>query len=302
MTKTGAQLLTAAIVLLSACSSRNSAPVYDRTANRHNRVAESSTRIRMPSFYVVRPGDTLYAIAWRYGLDYKTLASWNGISSPFTIYVDQRLRLSRPRTTASNNSTGRQDTTSRSDSVKPTQSTTSRKPETRQASQANKPVRTDPQTAKQTTVRVPVNNDSGSRRPVTTQADRKTGPITWRWPLNGRILRSYSAGDESAKGLDISASRGANVVAAAAGEVVYSGRGLIGYGELIIIKHDKDFLSAYGHNEKRLVNEGDRVEIGQHIANVGSSGSDAPKLHFEIRVRGKPVNPVDYLPASPNSP
>ena len=84
--------------------------------------------------------------------------------------------------------------------------------------------------------------------------------------------------------------------------MVYSGRGLIGYGELIIIKHDKDFLSAYAHNEKRLVNEGDRVSLGQHIANVGSSGSDAPKLHFEIRVKGKPVNPMKYLPATPKSP
>jgi len=121
--------------------------------------------------------------------------------------------------------------------------------------------------------------------------------ISWRWPSSGKLVGGFIGGDQTKQGIDIAGSAGDPVRAAADGEVVYSGNGLIGYGELIIVKHNASFLSAYGHNRKRLVAEGDKVRAGQQIAEMGSSGAARDALHFEIRKNGKPVNPADYLPA-----
>ena len=119
-------------------------------------------------------------------------------------------------------------------------------------------------------------------------------PGFWAWPADGRVLSRYSEGD--AKGLDISGIRGEPVRAAASGRVVYQGSGLRGYGQLIIIKHNDEFLSAYAHNDRIYVKEGDAVKRGQKIADMGSSGSDRVKLHFEIRRQGVPIDPLKYLP------
>lgn len=121
--------------------------------------------------------------------------------------------------------------------------------------------------------------------------------IAWRWPNGGKVIGGFVSGDQTKQGVDIAGSAGDPVQAAADGEVVYSGNGLLGYGELIIVKHNASFLSAYGHNRKRLVQEGDKVKAGQQIAEMGSSASSRDELHFEIRKNGKPVNPQDYLPA-----
>ena len=120
--------------------------------------------------------------------------------------------------------------------------------------------------------------------------------MAWRWPADGQVTAGYVAGDPMRQGIDIGGQSGAPVRAAADGTVVYSGNGLIGYGELIIVKHNPAFLSAYGHNRKRLVQEGDRVKAGQTIAEMGSSAANRDELHFEIRRNGKPSNPLDYLP------
>ena len=122
------------------------------------------------------------------------------------------------------------------------------------------------------------------------------GGVHWRWPAKGSLLDRFMAGDATKQGIDIAGSAGEAVVAASDGVVVYSGSGLVGYGELIIIKHSPSFLSAYGHNRKRLVKEGDRVKAGQVIAEMGSSSASRDSLHFEIRRNGKPANPVDFLP------
>jgi lipoprotein NlpD len=122
------------------------------------------------------------------------------------------------------------------------------------------------------------------------------GDVAWRWPADGRVVVTYVAGDQTRQGIDIAGKAGEPVRAAANGSVVYSGNGLIGYGELIIVKHSPGFLSAYGHNRKRLVKEGDHVDAGQVIAEMGSSSASRDSLHFEIRKNGKPVNPLDYLP------
>ena len=116
----------------------------------------------------------------------------------------------------------------------------------------------------------------------------------WRWPVNGKLISKFSGNNN---GIDIAAKEGAPVVAAAAGEVVYAGSGLRGYGNLIIVKHNTSYFSAYAHNRKMLVKEGDKVKGGQKIAEVGDTGADRVKLHFEIRRDGSPVNPLNYLPA-----
>ncbi len=122
-----------------------------------------------------------------------------------------------------------------------------------------------------------------------------SGGVSWRWPASGKVVGTFVSGDQTRQGVDIAGSAGANVAAAADGTVVYSGNGLLGYGELVIVKHSTSFLSAYGHNRKRLVKEGDTVKAGQVIAEMG--GSNREMLHFEIRRNGKPVNPLEYLPA-----
>ena len=128
-------------------------------------------------------------------------------------------------------------------------------------------------------------------------ASSNVNGINWSWPSAGKIVGGFVGGDQTKQGIDIAGSAGDSVRAAADGEVVYSGNGLIGYGELIIVKHNASFLSAYGHNRKRLVAEGDKVHAGQQIAEMGSSGASRDALHFEIRKNGKPVNPAEYLPA-----
>ena len=121
-------------------------------------------------------------------------------------------------------------------------------------------------------------------------------PIAWRWPADGAIVGRYAAGEPTRQGIDIAGDSGAPVRAAGDGVVVYSGSGLVGYGELVIIKHSDAWLSAYGHNRTRLVNEGQVVKSGQQIAEMGHTGAARDMLHFEIRYNGKPVDPLEYLP------
>jgi lipoprotein NlpD len=134
-------------------------------------------------------------------------------------------------------------------------------------------------------------------KPVNDSATSNVNGIAWRWPNAGKLVAGFVAGDQTKQGVDIAGAAGDPVQAAADGDVVYSGNGLLGYGELIIVKHNASFLSAYGHNRKRLVQEGDKVHAGQQIAEMGSSASSRDELHFEIRKNGKPVNPLEYLPA-----
>ena len=124
-----------------------------------------------------------------------------------------------------------------------------------------------------------------------------SSPFRWQWPTDGQVIGRFTAGEPTKQGVDIAGTGGQPVRAAAAGVVVYSGSGLVGYGELIIVKHDDNWLSAYGHNRTRRVNEGERVSAGQQIAEMGRTGAARDMLHFEIRFNGKPVDPLAYLPA-----
>ncbi|KAF1016278.1 MAG: Murein hydrolase activator NlpD [Stenotrophomonas maltophilia] len=147
-----------------------------------------------------------------------------------------------------------------------------------------------------TVVTAPSSSGGGSAAPVATAPPARSN-ISWRWPAEGQLVGRFVAGETTKQGVDIAGTSGEAVRAAANGVVVYSGAGLVGYGELIIIKHSDQWLSAYGHNRKRLVNEGQSVKAGDQIAEMGRTGANRDMLHFEIRYNGKPVDPLQYLPA-----
>lgn len=262
-------------LLLAGCGAHPvNAPVDTRSNQQGARVA-TQPRAQPPqakthaSHYVVQRGDTLYSIAWQHGLTYRQLADINGIRPPYTIYRGQRLRvqpLAQGRARA------------------PLQSTARATPQPRQPEPvaARTPVPPTPVTA--------------ARASVAT-ADTVAGyDGKWVWPTRGRLLRGFQPDAAGRKGIDIGGNSNQPVNAAANGKVVYAGSGLVGYGRLIIVKHNENLLSAYGHNNKLLVAEGEYVKAGQTIATMGSSGTDHTGLYFEVRKNGKPVDPLDYLP------
>lgn len=214
---------------------------------------------------VVKRGDTLYAIAKANGVQMRDLAGWNGIPAPYTIYPGQRLKLYPGGAVASARPAPPSGSTVRGSKAATT--TTASKPV---ASTATKP----------------------AAPPVAPVASN----LKWRWPADGQLISRFVAGEPTKQGIGIAGSSGAAVRAAGDGVVVYSGSGLVGYGELVIIKHNDEWLSAYGHNRKRMVNEGQLVKVGQQIAEMGRSGAPRDMLHFEVRYNGKPVDPLQYLP------
>ncbi len=245
-------LVTFCVIWLVSCGHHRPATVEDHSSTRVKR------HLNTDGTYRVRSGDTLYAIAFSYGLDSRDVAKWNGIARPYVIYPGQKLRLAPPVVAQKSRNT-------------------------RRVTKRPSPPRT-----KQSTPPKPV--------PRSAPAVSSTDPKSWKWPVRGRLLRGYVAGDPARNGLDIAGKEGLSISATAAGLVVYSGNGLIAYGELIIIKHSEKMLSAYAHNKVRLVQEGQQVSMGQKIAEMGRNDSNEQLLHFEIRVRGKPVNPLTYLP------
>jgi len=237
--------------------------------------------------YYVRKGDTLYAIAFSYGLDPMEVARLNGISSPYTIYPDQKLQLKSSSSRSANreHSPGVKTKGLKTPGQVTTKTVKDPVSSTRAATASAKTTRAP--TVGTTTVK-----PSSSKPPSVSSKD----PTSWKWPTNGRVVRGFVAGDPARNGLDIAGKEGQAITASSTGQVVYSGNGLIGYGELIIVKHSEKMLSAYAHNRVRLVKEGDQVWAGQKIAEMGRNSSNEQLLHFEIRVLGKPTNPMKYLP------
>jgi lipoprotein NlpD len=229
-----------AVLLLAGCSFEgNYAPVRD---------VSGIERIPKSGMHRVVAGESFYAIAWRYGLDYRALAKRNGLKRPYHLYVGEMLSLRRNNPRVQYNPVPRQYLAGRRAYSTPSIEESPREPE---------------------------------------------GAIhNWRWPARGSVIGSFSAFN---KGINIAGERGEPVYAAAAGKVVYSGKGLRSYGNLIIIKHNSDYLTAYAHNSKNLVKEGDWISVGQQIAKMGSTGASRVILHFEIRREGEPVNPLGYL-------
>lgn len=245
-----AMLLFLLLGLLGCASGGGSAPVSERTR---------PTPISGVDRHIVKPGDTLYSIAWRYGVDYKALSRRNGIGSSYTIYPGQVIYLDVKNKSVTNKS----------------RTAHKKVPSTSQKSVAKTPPGKPVLPVKYASV---------------------TGAVNWVWPAKGRIIRNFSPGKGLNKGIDIEGRLGEPVHSAGAGTVVYAGDGLRGYGKLLIIKHDETYLSAYAHNNKLFVKEGDEVKGNQKIAEIGSSGTDTTKLHFEIRRKGQPVDPLKYLP------
>ncbi|MDH3412767.1 MAG: peptidoglycan DD-metalloendopeptidase family protein [Gammaproteobacteria bacterium] len=232
--------------------------------------------------HTVNLGDTLYSIAWVYGVDYRDLATHNGISEPFTIFPGQRLSLDlNAKRSSAEVSSASLGAPTRSLVTEPERQTIAQSPAP--AAKQSPPVPVS--TAKRS-------GSTPARKPDV--ATRGTKIKQWMWPAKGQIVTDFASSGR--KGVDISGRLGQPISAAAEGRVVYAGAGLRGYGELIIVKHNKRYLSAYAHNNRILVKEGDEVKIGQRIAEMGSTGTDGVKLHFEIRRDGKPVDPVRYLP------
>lgn len=256
-------IIAVLLVHLGACSSTSVAPVDSRTTANAYKPAPVNNYDPEPvtkGFHEVVEGDTLYSISWRYGLDYRDVARWNNISGAYVIYPGQKIQLIPGPGNAPEPAVTR--------SVQPDKSTPSATPSPRPQSQPVRP----------------------RAQPVISQKN-----ISWRWPAMGRLIRSNTP--IARKGLNIAGNAGQTIEAAADGVVVYSGSGLLGYGKLIIIKHNETYLSAYAHNQVMQVKEGDRVNAGQKISTMGRDGKGQPLLHFEIRREGKPVDPLQYLPA-----
>ena len=267
--------------LLQACSSSGVAPVSNRNEikepppniSKPSNKAEKKTQKRIVkkqkitpknagNCYVIAQGDTLYSIAWRYNYDYKELANWNNIDPPYIINLGKSICFKPIRNKQV------KELKSQSNDVKFSKKTN---------------VNDKPEVQTKTVVR--------EKKP---SKNLPPGTIKWFWPTKGKIVRLNSP--TSKKGLDISGTHGQPVNAAAEGEVVYSGSGLVGYGKLIIIKHNDKFLSAYAYNSEILVREGDAVKAGQEISKMGQDHVGRKILHFEIRQNGKPVNPLKHLP------
>ena len=245
--------------------------------------------------YVVEPGDTLYAVAFRLGVDYRTLANLNDIDPPYVIRVGQALKTA-PDAERANAAAVPETAATQSHSQQPASGASVESAAesgagnaTASASEGERVAAAAKSTATQPEPGPPSHSLSTAKTPT------PNAPVDrWSWPAEGKVSRLYSA--ERHKGIDLDGERGAPVMATAAGVVVYAGTGVTGYGALLIVKHNDTYLSAYGHNDALLAAEGQRVDAGQVIARMGSTSSDSVKLHFEIRRNGRPVNPASLLP------
>lgn len=304
--------------------------------------------------YTVVKGDTLYSIAFRYGLDFRALAAANGIEPPYNISVGQRLALNRVASKAptyvvkkgdtlfsiaKNNGQSvpflagvndlnppytltvgqvlylaRHDSTTTANRavqtdvpvagvIKPLGSQTASSSAAAAGSSASASSSQSSSTvsvsasSKSSSTAEPASTTTVLTKPVVVSGQSRTvGGVTWQWPAKGSIIESFSRSEQGNKGIDIAGNRGQQVLAAADGQVVYAGNALRGYGNLVIINHANEYLSAYAHNEVLQVKEGQSVKRGQQIARMGSTDAKSVRLHFEIRYRGQSVNPLSYLP------
>ncbi|MFV2061515.1 MAG: peptidoglycan DD-metalloendopeptidase family protein [Gammaproteobacteria bacterium] len=258
-------LICCMLLLLNSCA---------RHGSYNNGFFKSSNARWHAGFYTVRSGDTLYSVAWQYGEDFKTIARWNHINAPYIIYPGQKLRLipHKEKTSSSNKS--------KSTSSKPSVSQVTHPAPSKKTQTSSKPKLTPAQLRWREKKRKMALNQK----------------LVWKWPTRGKVITTFSPSSPGRKGIDIAGRKGQAIYAAASGTVVYSGQGLRGYGNLIIIKHNEDFFSAYAHNHKIYIKEKQKVKIGQRIADMGSTDAERNMLHFEIRKNGTPINPIKFLP------
>ncbi len=251
-------------------------PVSRRTSNPKKYVAAN-----LPKSYKVKSGDTLYSIAWKYGLDFKQLAKMNKIGNDYTIYRNQKLVIKQ--SAIAKKSSANKHSSLNNKTVASSKADSNIKNKT----QKNKDYR------KKTVKSSKSSPQKTQKSSVSKSAINSRSKVIWRWPTKGKVVNRFSSEN---KGLNLSGKKGEAVYSAASGVVVYAGNGIIGYGNLLIIKHSDEYLSAYAHNSVILVEEGSHIKVGGKIAEIGSSGTIKTILHFEIRKDGKPVNPLKYLP------
>ena len=297
-------------LLVGGCASSSLAPIEQKSFSKPAPLAKVATPRKPPqvsatppAVYRVAAGDTLYSIAWRYGLDARDIGRWNQLDNFNRILVGQSLVL-RDRS-ASGSPAGLALAPATLGKPVPLSATPSALPRPIDANTEVAGVAGAPAAAAITpagttgTPGTPEVADAAEAEddaaPEVSAGARTSGGIAWRWPATGTAKNTVAA--TGAVGLDITGKRGQPVAAAADGQVVYSGNGLRGYGQLVIIKHNEVFLSAYAHNDKLLVVEGAKVKAGQQIAAMGDSEADVVALHFEIRQGGKAVAPRQFLPA-----
>ncbi|NLS12825.1 murein hydrolase activator NlpD [Vibrio sp. SM6] len=299
--------------LLTACVSRYPAPVSGLNKD-YDSVERGSYR---GSYYEVQKGDTLYFIAYLTDKNVNDLIVYNQLDAPYTIFPGQKLKLwgekyvapqfgkvvpkSKPSSVAVSKVTAPAKVVAAAPAALPKPTSNLSKNSAPKAPIPPKKVpskeveQSKPKEYVVAKGKETVNKPAKSITPVNkTVSNAKVSK--WLWPTKGRVIENYSAGEQGNKGIDIAGRRGQSIVSTASGTVVYSGNALRGYGNLIIIKHNDNYLSAYAHNDQLLVKEGQGVKAGQKIATMGSSGSKSVRLHFEIRYQGKSVNPKRYLP------
>jgi len=334
-TRFGAIALLA--IVLVGCVSRTRAPVEDRTATPAAPAAPamapaptSPAEAESPTpTYTVKRGDTLYQIALDHGLDYKELAAWNSLDNPNKILVGQILRVSAPGdssaagtgvittplkappavTEARSGAGPGAAATAGAAGASPAALPAARNADNYKSSPkavkepySEQAMRDVARAAQAPTEVVAMAAPAGAAKPEVPRAappateSEDEDKLDWVWPANGKVVTGFSE-TANLKGIDIAGATGEPVIASAAGKVVYVGNGLRGYGKLVIVKHNKTWLSAYAHNKEILVKEGQQVTKGQKIAEMGNTDTDQVKLHFEIRRLGKPVDPARYLPA-----
>ncbi|CAN5881723.1 peptidoglycan DD-metalloendopeptidase family protein [soil metagenome] len=298
--------------VISACSTApNNAPIVDRTTGGSSEASRGVTPAAMvvksvvdpKASYVVKRGDTLFRIALDHGQSYSDIVTWNNLKNPNDIKVDQVLRVISPESgtnggvqTASVSSGSSVEVRSLS-SVNPSTNKSVPRGDKRPYTDANltdlQKVEPSASPASVVVAKSEIVSVKPQEKPVV-QIAAESDAVDWIWPTEGRVVAGFD--DAKNKGLDITGKLGQDVLAAGAGKVMYEGSGIRGYGNLVIIKHTNNLLSAYAHNKVNLVKEGQAISRGQKIAEMGNSDSDGVKLHFEIRQQGKPVDPSKFLP------
>ena len=256
-------------------SARASAPVATSSPVSMGPAMTGSENAGKPGFYSVRPGDTLTKIALDHGQAWRDIAKWNGLDNPNVIEVDQVLRVAPPMVEVAAN--------------RQTKPVMAQNPTPANTSASNTPT--------PTASSAPASSASNAAPSASAPVNVSDDGMIFAWPHPGPVLAGFD--EAKNKGLDFAGKAGDPVLAAGDGKVVYAGSGLRGYGNLVILKHNNTYLTAYAHNQTLLVKEDQSVTKGQRIADMGSSDSDRVKLHFEIRKQGKPVDPAKLLPARP---
>jgi len=318
-------------LILTGCASNQPAPVIERaTASKKPVISKSTAKASStdkdwrPDSHTVKKGDTLYSIGLQYGYDYKEIAQANDIAPPYTIHVGQQLKIKELSTKETKAVDGKvatapaengvvitplkTDAMGSSTTTPTTQSVVSEPPLLSEPKAIREPyseqamvVKPAPSASKPVTTAVkpveaakPADSASKTDQPKTESANGSDDAIDWAWPTSGKVITTFND-STNAKGIDIAGTSGQAITAAAPGKVIYSGSDLRGYGKLVIIKHNKTYLSVYAHNSQILVKEGQSVGKGQKIAEMGDTDADRVKLHFEIRQQGKSIDPGKFL-------